>query len=298
VPVFNYVDKRTGIKCDIIVGGETFRFKATVLKMLTDVDWRFAALTRLVKLFAAQHGLVDASMGMLNSYSLKLLVLFHLQNRRVPVLPKLALPDGPLWDARWRPIRNDLQRSEHDSECRRRMYVYVSELKKHLESPEQRDALRKNDETLAELFVSFIRFLKDLTELERMVGNGTLFQKMKLDVWHGTFTYAREHDTDRAYHVYLRDPFEETPDNAARSLSLAGERAIHEACDEVCHRIDRMGADVEYASILEVFEAAFGRDAAVKAADAYTKHVNMPFDRDAITQTMRASASEECLLLY
>lgn len=297
VPVFNYVDRLTGVKCDIIVGGETFRFKATVLKILTDVDWRFAALTRLVKLFAAHHGLVDASMGMLNSYSLKLMVLFHLQNRRVPVLPKLSLPEGPNWDARWRPIRNDLGEGfEHDIVCRERMYSYVSELRKHLASPEQQAATGMNQETLAELFISFIRFLKDLTELERMVGDGTLFQKLKLDVWHGTFTYAEEQDSNRAYHLYVKDPFEEKPDNAARSLSLAGQWAIHEACDDVCQRLDRLGAAVDHESVLEIFEAAFGSEAAAKADEGCNVHMGRAFEPPSIIQEMRASASDDCLL--
>ena len=297
VPVFNYVDRMTGVKCDIIVGGETFRFKATVLKILTDVDWRFAALTRLVKLFAAHHGLVDASMGMLNSYSLKLLVLFHLQNRPVPVLPKLSLPDGPQWDARWRPIRNDLGEGfEHDPECRRRMHAYVAELRRHLASSEQQAARGKNTETLAELFVSFIRFLKDLTELERMVGDGALFQKLKLDVWHGSFTYASEQDSNRAYHIYVKDPFEEKPDNAARSLSLAGEHAIHDACDGVCRRLDEVGDEVEHESVLNIFEAAFGSQAAAAAEEQHKALLGRAFDPDAIIQKMRASAAENCLL--
>lgn len=297
VPVFNYVDRMTGVKCDIIVGGETFRFKATVLKILTDVDWRFAALTRLVKLFAAHHGLVDASMGMLNSYSLKLMVLFHLQNRPAPVLPRLSLPDGPRWDARWRPIRNDLGEGfEHDPECRRRMHEYISELRRHVASPEQRASFGKNRETLAELFVSFIRFLKDLTELERMVGDGALFQKLKVDVWHGSFTYASNQDSNRAYHIYIKDPFEAKPDNAARSLSLAGEHAIHEACDGVCRRFDEVGDAVEYESVLKVFEAAFGMHAATTADEGCKALVGRAFEPQAIIQTMRACAAEDCLL--
>jgi len=297
VPVFNYVDRMTGVKCDIIVGGQTFRFKATVLKILTDIDWRFAALTRLVKLFAAHHGLVDASMGMLNSYSLKLMVLFHLQCRPVPVLPRLSLPAGPRWDARWRPIRNDLGEGfEHDPECRRRMHAYVAELRRHLASPEQQAARGKNGETLAELFVSFIRFLKDLTELERMVGDGALFQKLKVDVWTGSFTYASEQDSNRAYHIYIKDPFEEKPDNAARSLSLAGEHAIHEACDGVCRRLDEIGDEVAYESVLKIFDAAFGTEATVATDERCKAFVGRAFKPESIIQTMRASAAEDCLL--
>ena len=328
VPVFNYVDRATGVKVDVIVGGETFRFKASVLKILTCADWRFAALTRLVKIWAARYVLVDASMGLLNSYSLKLLVLFHLQNRPVPVLPKLAIPRGGAglqgdwglggkggdggggggWDARHRPIRNDLGEGfEHDTQCRERMYLYVQEFTRHLLAPEgcYREMLGKNDETLAELFVSFMRFVKDLTELERTVGDGQLFQKLKLDPWHGTFCYGSE-DSDRAYHIYVRDPFEERPDNAARSLSFAGAHAMHEACDEVCHRLDRLGAKaaeggkegaaVDYASILDVFAAGFGDDVAAVADDRLERAVGEPFDQAAILQYMRPSASDACMI--
>ncbi|KAF8060104.1 HESO1 [Scenedesmus sp. PABB004] len=61
------------------------------VRLLGSLDRRYAELYRLVKTWAAAHGLNDAASGTLNSWSLGLLVAFYLQCGETPAL----LP--PVW---------------------------------------------------------------------------------------------------------------------------------------------------------------------------------------------------------
>jgi len=296
IPVFNYIDRETGVKCDIIVGSETFRFKATILALLGSIDWRFLALVRLVKLWASHHNLLDASLGMLNSYSLKLLVLFHLQNRPIPVLPTLCTGSG-----KDRPIQNDVQRAESHQESTLRMLRYIDEFKKKslaFQSDREEHPEKWNRESLSELFVTFMRFVADLTSLEHLVGDVTLMQRLKVDAWDGSFLYSHKSDTERAYHLYIRDPFESKADNAARSLSLAGEREIQtdsalfsDAFTQTCD-LDHP----TYEDILSLFTCAFGKDHAERADASYQSLVNESIRLESISEDVDDSASIDCLL--
>ena len=294
IPVFKYVDRNTGIKCDIIVGGETFRFKATVLALLGSIDWRFLALVRLVKLWAARHNLLDASLGMLNSYSLKLLVLFHLQNRHVPVLPTLCIGSG-----KERPIQNS-GRESHQKNTQR-MHRYIEDFKEKaiaFQSDRGKNPEKWNRESLAELFVSFMQFVADLTSLEHLVGDVTLMQRLKIDTWDGSFLYSNRNDTERAYHLYIRDPFESKADNAARSLSLAGEREIQAATAGFSDKF-LLTCGLEnptYDDILDLFSHAFEKEHTEVADSAYREMLNEPMSLSRLFEEVDDSASTDCLL--
>lgn len=299
IPVFNYIDKKTGIKCDIIVGGETFRFKATILSILGSIDWRFLALVRLVKLWASHHNLIDASLGMLNSYSLKLLVLFHLQNRSLPILPTLSPTKGK--SAGDRPIQNDKASQKFYEENRRQMHEYIEAFKeKALEfrTSREENPLLWNRESLSELFTSFMKFISDLTTLEHQVGDITLMQRLKVDTWDGSFHYSYQSDTERAYHLYIRDPFESKADNAARSLSLAGEREIHYQSTLFCKAFDDTCAtpDPGYDDIVSVFSRAFGPDNTERSESVYQSILNSSMDLDSICERVDDTATVDCLL--
>lgn len=56
------------------VGSANSQFKAHVLRALGALDPRFAALVRAVKVWAAAHGVNDASSGTFNSFALSLMV--------------------------------------------------------------------------------------------------------------------------------------------------------------------------------------------------------------------------------
>ena len=74
-----------GLECDISVASGAARFKSTVLRYLADIDSRFSALVRLVKLWAGAHGMNDAAAGTFNSFALTLMVR-QLVNMHAPNL--------------------------------------------------------------------------------------------------------------------------------------------------------------------------------------------------------------------
>ena len=63
-----------GLDCDVSIASTGARFKSTVLRHLCGIDWRFAALVRLVKLWASTCGMNDATAGTFNSFALTLMV--------------------------------------------------------------------------------------------------------------------------------------------------------------------------------------------------------------------------------
>eukprot|EP00889_Picochlorum_renovo_P001996 jgi/Picre1/29026/NNA_004420.t1 len=333
VPVFHYTDSVTGVHCDVIVGGESFRFKSTILAILGSIDSKYLALVRLVKLWAEHHGLVDAPHGMLNSYTLKLLVLFHLQTRPVPVLPRLDVV--PLAEGgSHRPIENDGDQSL--SRFRERMRRYIKEFQSYaVDFVKDRESGKRsrNRETLSELFVTFVRFVKHFTGLQkdfytnkypgfdpddilfvmpksphssdsdslppmpRTIRTDSLMQNLRIDCWDAAFTYEYDMDTYRAYHLYIRDPFEMEPDNAARSLSLAGERMLHSVASSFCEAFDAaVSRDVGEEQIAHVFKSAFGGDVYEKSNETWKRMIHQPMDLSDILQPLVTRASFDCLL--
>lgn len=72
-------EANTHVLCDISVSRPGTSFKAKFLKLVADIDPRFPVLLRLVKSWAKAHDLNDAGRSTFNSWSLALLVIFHLQ---------------------------------------------------------------------------------------------------------------------------------------------------------------------------------------------------------------------------
>lgn len=101
VPLLKFACERTYMECDLSIKGPDGLVKAAAVKALTACDPAFAALYRLVKLWATEHDINDAQQGTLNSTALMLLVVFYLQQppqghdaageqpKQLPVLPPL-----------------------------------------------------------------------------------------------------------------------------------------------------------------------------------------------------------------
>lgn len=88
VPIIKYTHA-SGAKCDIGVGTDGV-FKSRCLGLLADIDGRYRDLVRLVKRWAQANAINEPANGTLNSFAWSLLVAFHLQKVRPPVLPPLA----------------------------------------------------------------------------------------------------------------------------------------------------------------------------------------------------------------
>lgn len=85
-----------GLDCDVSIASTGARFKSTVLRYLCDIDWRFPALVRLVKLWASTCGMNDATAGTFNSFALTLMVSLLLFRCPTQVLTGAAPSTYPL----------------------------------------------------------------------------------------------------------------------------------------------------------------------------------------------------------
>ena len=74
----------------MVVGTRLSRFKSEVLCELGAITPKFGQLYRLVKAWAKPRGVNEPGKGSFNSFSLSLLVIFHLQNTSPPLLPPLC----------------------------------------------------------------------------------------------------------------------------------------------------------------------------------------------------------------
>lgn len=71
----------SGVLCDVSVGRPGTAFKAQFLAAVASIDPRFSPLLRLVRAWARAHDVNDATRSTFNSWSLALMVIFHLQVR-------------------------------------------------------------------------------------------------------------------------------------------------------------------------------------------------------------------------
>ncbi|KMZ60075.1 hypothetical protein ZOSMA_60G00140 [Zostera marina] len=89
VPILKFKSRRYNIECDISVDNHVGLSKSTFLLWITQKDKRIHDLVLLIKEWAKAHKINDPKSRTLNSYSLCLLVIFHLQTCEPAILPPL-----------------------------------------------------------------------------------------------------------------------------------------------------------------------------------------------------------------
>eukprot|EP00897_Mesotaenium_endlicherianum_P000852 jgi/Mesen1/10768/ME000091S10296 len=146
VPVLMFVDRRTGLACDITVGNDSALLKSRVLRWVSQLDDRIRHLIFLVKCWAKAQSINDPKTGTLNSYALSLLLLFHLQTRSPPLVP-------PLQDIL---TVNDSPKLACDAESRaRKKELAFDACEARLKALLADGYAQRNTSTLGELFSSF-----------------------------------------------------------------------------------------------------------------------------------------------
>ncbi|XP_073129210.1 protein HESO1-like isoform X2 [Henckelia pumila] len=88
VPIVKFVGS-CNISCDISINNLSGQMKSKLLFWINDIDGRFRDLVLLVKEWAKAHRINESKLGTLNSYSLSLLIIFHLQTVVPAILPPL-----------------------------------------------------------------------------------------------------------------------------------------------------------------------------------------------------------------
>lgn len=96
VPILKVVDRGTGVECDLSVENRDGILKSRLIHMFCSIDERFQKLSFLMKTWAKAQNINSSKDGTLNSLSIILLVAFHLQTRKPPILPPFTalLKDG------------------------------------------------------------------------------------------------------------------------------------------------------------------------------------------------------------
>ncbi|XP_043699416.1 protein HESO1-like isoform X2 [Telopea speciosissima] len=87
VPILKFVDRGTGIECDISVENKDGIVKSQIIHIIAAIDERFQKLSCLMKTWAKAHDINSSKDHTMNSLSIISLVAFHLQTRSPPILP-------------------------------------------------------------------------------------------------------------------------------------------------------------------------------------------------------------------
>ncbi|XP_051122232.1 protein HESO1-like [Andrographis paniculata] len=90
VPILKCVDCGTGVECDLSVENRDGILKSEIIRIILSTEQRFHKLSFLMKTWARAHNINSSKDKTLNSLSIILLVAFHLQTRKPPILPPFS----------------------------------------------------------------------------------------------------------------------------------------------------------------------------------------------------------------
>ncbi|XP_026418992.1 protein HESO1-like [Papaver somniferum] len=214
VPLLIYETNLQNISCDISISNLLGQIKSKLFLWLTGIDGRFRDMILLIKEWAKAQQINDPKNGTLNSYSLCLLVIFHLQTCEPAIFP-------PLKDIYAGNVGRDLtgsrltaERNIHDT-CTANIDIFKRNSSGNL-----------NQSSLPELFISFFQKFSRIS---------VLASEYTICTYTGQWEYKRNNDKwTKDYPLLIEDPFEQ-PDNAARAVSMNQLPRISEAFERT-HR--------------------------------------------------------------
>lgn len=171
--------------------------KSKFFLWISRIDIRFRPLVLIVKKWAQVHNINSSKDGTLNSYSLCLLVIFHLQTCWPAILP-------PLQQIYPRNASDDLKgvRSEAEKKIQKIADANIARLRSG----------SKNTSSISDLLLSFFEKFSDITVKATNLGVCT---------WTGKWENINDNMRwvlPRKVQLFVEDPFDQ-PENAARSVS-------------------------------------------------------------------------------
>ncbi|KAH9626305.1 hypothetical protein KSS87_021874 [Heliosperma pusillum] len=147
VPILKLESKFQNISCDISINNLSGHMKSKFLLWISLIDRRFRDMVLLVKEWAKANGINNPRNGTFNSYSLSLIVIFHLQTCAPAILPPLKdLYPGNMADELIG-VRADMERRIEE--------IAVSNIARF------RKERRPNFSSLSELFITFLGKIED-----------------------------------------------------------------------------------------------------------------------------------------
>ncbi|KAL3647308.1 hypothetical protein CASFOL_008276 [Castilleja foliolosa] len=208
VPILK-IETGYNISCDISVNNLIGQMKSKMLFWITQIDGRFRDLVLLVKEWAKAHHINDSKSGTLNSYSLSLLVVFHLQTLVPAILPPLKeIYPGNMTDDLIG-VRAVAEKHIEDI-CGENINRVKSNRSRYI-----------NRSSLSQLFISFLAKFSDICSRASIQGVSPYAAQLEdID--------SNMRWLPKTYALFVEDPFEQ-PSNTARTVSSKQLEKISEA---------------------------------------------------------------------
>lgn len=230
VPLLIFEDPYSQISCDISINNGLGMLKSKFLYWISQIDTRFRELVFLIKYWAKAHNINDPKSGTLNSFSLSLLIIFHLQMQSPPILP-------PFKDIYNGDVARELAGGRNKDE--RQIEV---ECKSNVEKFKRQGFGRDNKSTISELFVSFFA---QYTKVAAFWSQGSTVCTFT-GKWGNAFSNGSR--MKKTYAMTIEDPFDHV-ENCARSVTESTLRKICDAFLETEQSLHRLPVPLEMHSL-------------------------------------------------
>ena len=89
VPILKFIEQESGIEVDFNVNNVLGIHNSELIYKYCEIDQRFHIMAIFLKYWSKQVGIIGASLGLLSSYALTLMLIAFLQSTEPPVLPCL-----------------------------------------------------------------------------------------------------------------------------------------------------------------------------------------------------------------
>ncbi|KAG2285299.1 hypothetical protein Bca52824_044903 [Brassica carinata] len=249
VPILKVVSGHQRISCDISIDNLEGLLKSRFLFWISEIDGRFRDLVLLVKEWAKAHDINNPKNGTFNSYSLSLLVIFHLQTCVPAILP-------PLGEIYPRSAVDDLkgERKTAEESIAQLSAANIARFK----SGSSRSV---NRSSLSELLISFFAKFSDINLKATELGVCPFTGR-----WENISNNTRW--LPKTYSLFVEDPFEQ-PENAARSVSRKNLDRIAQVFEMTSRRL---ATDSNRNSIIGVLTAPHISQSLVGTANVQNHH--------------------------
>ncbi|KAK6933128.1 hypothetical protein RJ641_036022 [Dillenia turbinata] len=216
VPILKFESNYHNISCDISINNLQGQMKSKYLYWISDIDGRFRSMVLLVKEWAKAIDINDSKTGTLSSFSLCLLVIFHLQTCVPAILPPLKeiYPGNMVEDLTGE--RAVAERQIYDV-CAANITKFKSGSRK------------VNQASLSQLFISFLEKFSDI-DVKASTQGICPFTGQWEDL-QGNMRWL-----PKTYALFIEDPLEQ-PENSARAVSTRQLSRISKAFEATHKRL-------------------------------------------------------------
>jgi len=232
ISILKIFHRPTCIHCDICLSEDCTAWpKAQLFLGLNMIDEKFRLLLNLVMRWATEFGIKNGAEAKLNSYTLTLLVIFHLQTRPDPVLPALKriMPGEKRGLQSW--SRFQVARGGRSKAIKTMAWKTSVWAEKHCD---------KNEESLLELFISFMALIDGLFQMWKVCIHEPAGRLLRVSAYHSCIYLGEDplnnngHSSNQHPHaqgvIFVEDPFDKEI-NSARSVSKACMNSVIDAAN-------------------------------------------------------------------